>query len=226
MRAHTSPASSGAADDPKENVAYATLLDMAHEEGLKSIETCLVLMPNEENGRLTIVKATVETSKGRFQGIGDADPGSVEERFVPHLIRVAETRAKARALRDAVNCGIVSSEELDGVRPNGSSGGPGLGAPSTPVRSAPRRSPPSRAARSTNGSDGAMSEAQRRYLFRLLAGKGFKGEAAEEYIKDRLQVSRLSEISRRDASALIEELVQSSAPNGGGGNGADARFQR
>ena len=71
-----------------------------------------------------------------------------------------------------------------------------------------------------------MSEAQRRYLFRLLAGQGYRGEAAEEHIKDRLKISRLSEASRNDASALIDELVQSSAPNGGGGNGADARLQR
>ena len=228
MKAHVTTATRGAADDPKETVAYATLLDMAHEEGLKSIETQLLMMPNDENGRLAIIQATVETSKGRFQAIGDADPGSVEAFLVPHLIRVAETRAKARALRDAVNCGIVSFEELDGVDSRPGASDPGSGAASSPTRrSASRRSTtPPRAAQTTNGSDGAMSEAQRRYLFRLLAGKGYKGEAAEEYIKDRLQVGRLSEINRRDASALIEELVQPSAPNGGGGSGADTRLQR
>jgi hypothetical protein len=221
MKATASATPHGAADDPKDTVAYATLLDMAHEEGLKSIETQLLLMPNEENGRLAIIQATVETAKGRFQGIGDADPGSVEAFLVPHLIRVAETRAKARALRDAVNCGIVSFEELDGVRSDRGSS-PGSGAQRTPVR--PRRSStPPRAARNANGSDGPMSEAQRRYLFRLLAGQGYRGDSAEEYIKDRLKISRLSEASRRDASALIDELVQTSAPQGGGGNEADAR---
>src|SRR6185369_13174248 len=91
-----------------------------------------------------IVRALVETKRGRFEGIGDADPGNVEDFIAPHLIRVAETRAKARALRDAVNCGVVSSEELDGVSLDGTRS-PGLGAtpPRSPrhVRSAP---PPAR----------------------------------------------------------------------------------
>src|SRR5262245_26656217 len=104
--------------DVRETIAYAELLKLAHEEGLKSIATSLVLQPTEENGRLAIVKATVETERGHYEGIGDADPSNVDDFLVPHLIRVAETRAKARALRDAVNCGVVSNEELDGVAPN------------------------------------------------------------------------------------------------------------
>src|SRR5258706_13199368 len=91
----------------KETIAYADILKIAHEEGLRSITTELLATPSNDNGRLAIVKAVVEVEKGRFEGLGDADPSSVEERFIPHLIRVAETRAKARALRDAVNCGIV-----------------------------------------------------------------------------------------------------------------------
>jgi hypothetical protein len=117
-------------NQPKEAVAYAELLSMAHGEGLKSIATQLVIVPNDENGRLAIVKATVQVEIGTFEGLGDADPWSVEAFLAPHLIRVAETRAKARALRDAVNCGIVSFDELDGVRPEGSGGIPGSGASS------------------------------------------------------------------------------------------------
>jgi hypothetical protein len=38
-----------------------------------------------------------------FTGLGDANPGNVSRMMAPHLIRMAETRAKARALRDAIN---------------------------------------------------------------------------------------------------------------------------
>ena len=71
-----------------------------------------------------------------------------------------------------------------------------------------------------------MSEAQRRYLFRLLAGQGYQGAAAEDYLRERLGVQQLSGASRSDASALIDELVQSSAPAKGGGNGAATHPQR
>src|SRR2546426_1401714 len=214
---------------PKEFTAYADLLGMAHDEGLKSIQTQILAQPSEENGHRCIVKAVVELEKGRFEGIGDADPGNVEGFLAPHLIRVAETRAKARALRDAVNVGVVSFEELDGARPTPGFSDPGSGAVSTPTRrpEARRSSAPPRAARAPNGSDGPMSEAQRRYLFRLLAGQGYQGPAAEDYLRERLGVEQISRASRSDASALIDELVQSSAPGReGGGNGPGAHPQR
>ncbi len=227
MKAERSTPLRGASPDTHEAVAYADLLSRAHDEGLKSIATQILLMPTEANGRLCIVKAVVDVERGRFEGLGDADPGSVESFLVPHLIRVAETRAKARALRDAVNVGVVSFEELDGASiPSGSSN-PGSGAPTAPSRKPPARrsSTPPRAANRGNGADGPMSEAQRRYLFRLLAGQGYQGAAAEEYLRDRLGVQQIARASRSAASTLIDELLQSSAPGEGGGDGA-AHAQR
>lgn len=61
-----------------------------------------------------LLSKVVEIAKGRFDGIGDANPENVNSFIVPHLIRMAETRAKARALRDAVNIGVVWFEELAG----------------------------------------------------------------------------------------------------------------
>jgi hypothetical protein len=218
----------GSTGNGKEAVAYAELLSMAHDEGLKSIQTQILAQPSEENGHRCIVKAVVEVERGHFEGIGDADPGNVEGFLAPHLIRVAETRAKARALRDAVNCGVVSFEEMDGGRPIPGSSDPGSGAPNGRFhRSEPRRSStPPRAANRANGSDGPMSEAQRRYLFRLLAGQGYQGAAAEDYLRERLGVQQISRASRSEASALIDELVQSSAPGNGGGDGRAAHAQR
>lgn len=93
-------------------VLYAGLLDLAHERGLKAVTTTLVQIPSELNGNVGIVHATVETTQGTFTGLGDAAPDNVSRMMVPHLIRMAETRAKARALRDAVNVGVTALEEL------------------------------------------------------------------------------------------------------------------
>jgi hypothetical protein len=71
-----------------------------------------------------------------------------------------------------------------------------------------------------------MTEAQRRYLFRLLAGQGYQGAAAEEYLRDRLNMDQISRASRSAASALIDELVKSSAPGNGGGDGSVSPDQR
>jgi hypothetical protein len=98
----------------KRFVLYAGLLEEAHNRGLRSIETELLQVPTKENGEVAIVKAVIRTEEGKFGGIGDASPQNVNRAIAPHLIRMAETRAKARALRDAINVGVTAFEELGG----------------------------------------------------------------------------------------------------------------
>lgn len=98
----------------KRFVLYAGLLEEAHARGLRSIETELLQIPSAENGEVAIVRAVVRTEEGKFSGIGDASPANVNRAIAPHLIRMAETRAKARALRDAINVGVTAYEELGG----------------------------------------------------------------------------------------------------------------
>jgi len=96
----------------KDFVLYAGLLDEAHQQGLKRISTTLIQIPHADNGMMAVVQAEVETERGIFSGIGDASPQNVTRMIVPHLLRMAETRSKARALRDAVNVGVTAVEEL------------------------------------------------------------------------------------------------------------------
>ena len=212
----------------KDVVLYAGLLSQAHEEGLARVRTSILQIPTEENGRLAIIKAEVDTSKGLFEAIGDACPENVDDFLTPHLIRVAETRAKARALRDAVNCGIVSCEELEGVRSDPNSD-PGTGAAasrsprhtrSDPAPARPRTNGSARSPRTGNGAADLMSEAQRRYLFRLMAGQGYQREAAEERLKDLLLVDSLASVSKAKATKLIDELLQASPQKEGSARGA------
>ena len=95
---------------------YAGLLALSHEQGLQSIITELVQIPNEANNRVAICTAKVTMQKDGvillFTGIGDAAPNNVAPAMQTCLIRLAETRAKARAMRDAVNVGMAALEEM------------------------------------------------------------------------------------------------------------------
>ncbi len=98
----------------QEFITYEGLLSEAHAKGLKSIRTRLVQLPDSSNGQTAVVTAEVELEGGKvFAGIGDANPQNVNSMIAKHLIRMAETRAKARAFRDAVNIGMTSLVELD-----------------------------------------------------------------------------------------------------------------
>lgn len=96
----------------KSFVLYQGLLDEAHSQGLKSIHTELIQIPTKENGETAICRAVVETERGVFSGLGDASPSNVSQNMQSVILRLSETRAKARALRDAVNVGVAALEEL------------------------------------------------------------------------------------------------------------------
>jgi predicted component of type VI protein secretion system len=70
----------------------------------------LVQAPCGANDHTAIVHIVVETEASTFEGLGDANPTNVARAIAPHLIRLAETRAKARSLRDALNSGAALEE--------------------------------------------------------------------------------------------------------------------
>src|SRR5262245_8211554 len=106
----------------KDYITYGGLVELLHQvsEGYFAIDTALVQAPTADNGNVAICTAQVlvydpenpDVVRRRATGIGDASPANVNRMMAVHLIRMAETRAKARALRDCVNVGMVSFEEL------------------------------------------------------------------------------------------------------------------
>lgn len=96
-------------------IRYAGLLTLAHEKGQLSISTELQTLDRDTGFVLFKATASVTLKDGSavsFTGYGDASPKNVGKMIAPHLIRMAETRAKARALRDLVGCPYTAIEEL------------------------------------------------------------------------------------------------------------------
>jgi hypothetical protein len=70
---------------------------------------------------------------------------------------------------------------------------------------------------SNGGNYPLMTDAQKRYLFRLLAGVGIEGEAAYEDLKKAFRVDNLAQVTKLEASQEIERRL--AAQKGGGTNG-------
>jgi predicted nucleic acid-binding Zn finger protein len=94
-------------------VKYAGLLDYAHALGISQIEVEPLQLPNKENGQFAICKATVISNTGKsFVDLGDASIANTTARVSKHILRMASTRAIARALRLYTGIGLTALEEL------------------------------------------------------------------------------------------------------------------
>ena len=90
-------------------VRFEGLLALAHERGLVALETTVVQVTSDG----AVCQSTARFADGRvFTNIGDANPTNVKKPLAPHFIRMAATRASARALRRALNIDAVAVEEL------------------------------------------------------------------------------------------------------------------
>jgi hypothetical protein len=91
-------------------IKYEGLLTLAHERGLVTLSAHFISV----TGDLALGEATAEFADGKiFKECGDATPANVHPKVKPHFPRMALTRAKARALRDALNISVCSVEEME-----------------------------------------------------------------------------------------------------------------
>ena len=164
--------------------------------------------------------------------IGDANPANCTEKIAKHLIRMASTRAKGRALRDMCNIGIACLEELESVddviesktpqktitkkptvmkpkplattnRPEENKAPAKTENVSAPVKKAePKVTPPKQESDSP-----AMSEAQKRAIFNLSRRRGISVEDLEAMVADEFGTD-LENLSSSAASTFIRTLQQ------------------
>lgn len=61
---------------------------------------------------------------------------------------------------------------------------------------------------STSTGQSTMTDAQKRYLFRLLAEQGMEPEATHDHLKKEFGVASLQEVTKTEASRMIERLLE------------------
>jgi hypothetical protein len=95
-------------------VKYGGLITLAKESKLlKGIRSQLIQAPTPENGNLAIVAACAVDAEGNeWWALGDADDKNCNRKVAAAKVRIADTRAKGRALRDLLGIDMVMYEEL------------------------------------------------------------------------------------------------------------------
>jgi hypothetical protein len=140
----------------KEYPLYAGVLSLATDAGLKELSTKIVQIPTKENGELAVVEALAVFEDGRtFADVGDASPLSTK---IPGAyLRIASTRAKGRALRDAMNIGQVLAEEVEDLEETPA---PRPSAPLAPPAARPAPAPRPSATPESAGNGGETKRAR------------------------------------------------------------------
>lgn len=106
----------------KQHALYKGVLREAIENGLTRLVVTVLQFPSPENGNLAVCSATAvfEGADGKermFVEVGDCDDRNCGSMIAMHKIRMSATRAKGRALRDALGLGEALFEEMGGADP-------------------------------------------------------------------------------------------------------------
>ena len=215
----------------KDFVLYAGVLDLATQKGLLKLEVTLLQFPTKDNGQEAICAAIAEDKNGKvFSDIGDANPGNCTPMIAKHLIRMASTRAKGRALRDMCNIGITCLEEIgdiDDVIPGKNNRKPAQkktapkAKPAATKKKAEEKKPEPKVEKETKSTkakepvkdskseqdEPPMSEAQKRAIFNLSRRRGISVEDLERLVMEDYG-ALLDNLSVADASSMIRNLQQ------------------
>ena len=94
-------------------VLYAGLLDLAKQQGLTKLEVDVLQFPCEANCNTAVCLAGVQLGENMVASdIGEASAENLDPAVAKFLFSMASTRAKARALRNALGIGMTALEEL------------------------------------------------------------------------------------------------------------------
>ena len=96
----------------KEYVMFPGLLEMAHESGIKKIYNEIISI--DHKNKSAVCRCTVVGERGEFVAHGDSSPQNTGKIVQNAFIRMAETRATARALRFYLGVGMTARDELPG----------------------------------------------------------------------------------------------------------------
>lgn len=160
-------------------------LRLAHDENKSlSIETSVIQYSNES----TVVQASIRTEKGTFTGLGNA---SVKrDRVLSNaILELAETRAIARALRFA-GYGV----EYTGFEEVGEEKNPVLD----------EQAEQSEGIQQAEGA----TKAQINTIFRIAKNLNISNDELRELIQDKTGKSYSKDLSKRDASQIINMLKE------------------
>lgn len=122
-------------------LGYAELLKLASANGLQELDCTIVQIPAEQNAHHGVVLAAVRTSRGLFRAVGEAWRDSLPAAQREQTLTVAESRAKTRALCEAVgmpqplaaSVPARPSEPVAAASPSSPSGAPRTADPRPPT---------------------------------------------------------------------------------------------
>jgi len=90
------------------------------------------------------------------------------------------------------------------------------GMPEAVSKTPAEESPPAKPKEKGSGTGESMTGPQKRLLFRLMATRVKEGETAHEELKKKFRVESLEDVSKRDASQMIEQMMEAQGGNGHG----------